>query len=791
MLRRLIPTVLPVLALLIGTARLNAAEDMPALADLPPSLKAGVPEAALPTGAVVHVRISGLMPLLAALNDAAVPFVPREAVPAEWKAHLQAPQPLLSLLGEEMAGKPLTPASFASDLGLASDRPLTLSLYAGDPESSWVLALPIADEAALGQLVMNLLRPRRCEPIEIGAGPRGEGARSRGWHIVGTNQSLPRDCLALRSPDTLYLFGGMAPATLALGNGVRLDADPIIAAMPPGELAVALSTSPLKPFVGMLAKQFGEIPPRSIARMRRNLLRGIPPEAIANLNLQLRLRLGIASVDQALDYVECLLTASAETMVPALAKTLMGIDGAAFSVRMSADQARLQVAVLAEGIEQLLPAPMPLAEVRAALAALPGDRLVVSASGRTPRAQPSALAAAWLASLGQKLEAKQLDGGLLVALATYWRDRKPALELGSEVPWALTADCSPSPRPAEARSLEAYIAGFQLQHLAVPGLIAFPTQGEAFLTRHLTARAEVANGNDSLFARLMHDAGQSERWIRPVARFRAEPRQGKPVKLVFEDAYVTRSGLFGYSQHELVNRTIWYSADRGGLTLMQRVDGDGASWLDEPAPPARALPPALGHLLDLVEEGSATAEMARLLPLLPRILEEGTRLEQAARTEIDDYLAKAVQVIDANRGDQQQMMQALVALPMPLMVASLNVDEDQELYCMLPGNLRYPRPAVMPVVARLFAGVTAQAEALGGMVATSKAAPGRCTFTVVQDLRGAALLVRSTGDVLWREFLGRPDPAAAVMQAIGAPHDGERVDHEQVVVYNLVWPRGR
>ncbi len=789
--------ILVLAALLVSTlipiSRIEAAEaddagdvQMPKLADLPVSLPAGAAEAVLPVGAVLHVRLSQLATLLDHIDGLVMGFVPEQAVPKPMRKYLGQPKPLLAWLGDQTVGGPLTPAAISERFGIAADRPLTVTWYADDLPRSWVLSLPIGHDESLAALLMNTLRPRSCESCAIGA--------QKGWHIAGTNQDLPGECFAARSQDTLFLFGSMRTATSAVAGGAKhLSDDPLIAGLPASDLCVAASALPVKPMIAMMAKQFGTIPPGAIKQWRAQFLRMIPPDALGNLNFQLRWRAGIADVNQLLDYAECLVTASAETFVPTIASSLMGIDGLALGIDLRPEQVKVRLAIAAAGVETFASSPLPLAEVRAAAASLPGERLMLSASGRAAPPKKSEMIAAWGTNLAQKLKAKDLPGGLLVAMATFWRDAKPPLELDAEVPWMLSSACQPEPAAAgaEATSLADYAESLKARMVVAPELVAFPKQADGFLEKHLAARAAAGNGNEELFNRLMREVGHDDRWIDTVSRFHAEPRAGKPTKLVYENAYVTRTGILSYSQHELVNRTIWYGDVRGPLQLLQRVQGDHLSWLDDAAPAAKPLPAAIAKLFDQVEDGSDSLQMARVLPLLPRVVEELARVERVAHAEIDAYLEQAIAVINRNQGKQEQMVAELSKLGMPMQVASLNINQDHLLYCVLPGNLRYPRPLVVPILQRLLAGFTAKADEAGGMLVTTKAAPGRYTVTVVQDLRALALLVKSTGNAVFNEFLGKPDPTKTLRDAVSAVGDGEPNEQGEVILYNLLWPRPR
>jgi hypothetical protein len=121
-------------------------------------------------------------------------------------------------------------------------------------------------------------------------------------------------------------------------------------------------------------------------------------------------------------------------------------------------------------------------------------------------------------------------------------------------------------------------------------------------------------------------------------------------------------------------------------------------------------------------------------------------------------------------------------------VTSLNQGANHQLYCVLVGNLRYPRPLISDTLRSLLADVLPDAGHLGGMVISTKASPGVYSVKVTQDLRGLAMLVKSGGNAVWTQFLGTADPKQALQHAIGNPEDGAPNPASETILYNTIWP---
>lgn len=754
------------------------AADPPRLADS--GVPVGRSEDLLPPGAALHLRIGNLARSLDNLDALARQFVPEKTLPAETRALLAQPRGLLRHVGQLTVGAPIDADLVARLAGIDATRPVTFTLYPGLAGLDWVLCLPVADHAALTGLIMNRTRARSFVPLVIGT--------RQGWMVTGANPELPERLVVLCSADAAYICSSEVIAARIAGS-TKLATDPLIARLAAtADLTVAISTAPAKPFIQMFAMQFSRLQPRMVDGMRKQVLRGIGEEGMRGLNLQLRLYLGISSVQEALDYAECLVGAGMETFVPAVSKTLMGVDGAALSVEILPDAVRAGLVVQAAGIESHAGKPLPLPEIGKALAALPVERMWFSATGGRAATLPGSLRADWAGLASRKLVAKGVTSAFLPALAEYWRSEERVPVLEDAAPWVLRSSVRPVEVTPAGPGLDAWIAAAQVA-VPMPDLEVTPRQDADAAVTTFTAMAAVENRNAARWTKALTASIGDTRWLDGTSRFRREARVGKADRLVYEDAWITRSGLFGYSQHELVNRIIAYSAQREGLQLLQRVDGDRTCWLDDPPAKAAGLPAAVANLLAQVPAGADQLSVVRILPGLKGIIDGTESLELALRHDLDGYIAACTTAVNAHPDDQEAIMAALQRIPMPLVVASLNIAPvTRELYLVLPGTLRYPRPAFSPVLRQMFAETLQRADLHGGLVAWTRFEPGSMTVAVHQDLRGLAWLVRTTGNTVYDVFLATPDPLARLRRLLGHEADGEPNPGDQVILYNTFWP---
>ncbi len=779
---RFVSTSFFILVLGVLGSSLGAAEP-PTLNDsgLPP----GPAEQVLPAGAILHVRLGNLERTLASLDSLITSFVPEKALPPPLQKLFAEPQPVLAFIGQNSVGAPINKELIAQMTGVDISGAVSLTVYLGAGQMDWALAVPTADPQALTGLLMNMLRPRRFDVVDVG----------KGWIIEGSNPELPRTLRVVTSATTTYVCSPGLAARLGDAGTPRLNSDAIFSTIDAQQdVVIAVSTQAVKPMIGLIAKQVMRQYPQIAASVRSTMVRNMPPEMLRGMNLQLRLYSRFTNVDEALNFAEAMVTAAVETGIPALSSVFGSIDGGLISVSVRPTGFHIEAAAQADGLGDNQAAPLPVETLRAAIALVPEGSRWFSAAGATLTEQAAVVTnVPWLVTWLDRTQALLLTKGItspvLAAMATYYREYEDVPAFTALAPWVVTTTGAPHAAVPQGVPLSELIAFFANIPLQQPAVQIFPSLGTDALAGQFATRAAVENRNATRLAAMLAGTWGDHRFASETVRFRREPRPGKAERLVYENVWISRSGLFGYSQHELINRTIAYVKEQGPFQLLQQMNGDGPCWLDQPLPTATELPPVLNTLLEKVPAGADHIAVVRVLPVLGDILNVITAVEGSARLDLDTYIAASVDAINAHVGDQDAIIKALLAIPIPLIVQSLNIDPTTHtLYLALPGNLRYPRPAVMPVMTALFADHLAHNANQGGVVCWRVAGPRRLTVGSDQDLRGLADLVRSVGNNAWEQFFSAGRPQQALMETLGSPQDLQPVPPEEQILVNTLWP---
>ena len=748
------------------------------------ALPAGAAESVLPQGAILHLRLGGLAQVLESLDRLVVPFVPSKALSAEQREFLAQPQPLLAFLGAQSVGQPLTPALVSQISGIASDRPLTLTFYPASPQQGFVLALPIADRAALAGLLMNTTAAVMAEPIDLGGKP--------GLDIIGGNSDLPERFVAVTSPDMLYLCGSpeLARQIVAAAGGQALATSPAVAKAladhAKADLAIVIDAGMLKGLLPMAQQNFATIPPGSIAEARAALAK-IDRPTRAQIDLRLHMQFGIG-LDALVDYSECLAVGTYEVLFAALMRELAGLDGIALAIDLGERDQRATLALYSAGVVPAnWPKAIPRAAVKAGLALLPGDRDLIAIAGQDPAATPSAFTAAWVATVNAKLAAKRLPPTFGALLTRFAAGQMSAPTLAARVPWMIDTQVTtaPAPRPAAAASLGEWATaiGRWLSSGGTSSVTLLPTTDGALLEKHLREVAAAADANAAAWNALSEPLFGAP-FADTAHRVRAEPAKDGVGTIISEDAWITRSGIFGYTQHELINRSITRWRTFAGHLLVQRSASD-TRWLTTVAAQPRPLTPALAGLLALPPADASAIAAGRQLHLVIDLVDLLVDLETLARRELDAYLAQAKALDAKHAADPEALAEALAGIDMPLLMVALERGRDGQLSIRLLADLRYPRPAAMPLVRGLFADYAAKADRLGGGVAWQRVSPGRIEWALVQRSDALAALVQTVGDALYGTYLNDRQGQQTLQRTLNVRGDGRPMGPS--LVTNPLW----
>ena len=157
------------------------------------------------------------------------------------------------------------------------------------------------------------------------------------------------------------------------------------------------------------------------------------------------------------------------------------------------------------------------------------------------------------------------------------------------------------------------------------------------------------------------------------------------------------------------------------------------------------------------------------------------KVEDLAHKELAAYLANAERLVAAGN------LEELTRDDPPILMLSLNKDaQTGKLYCVLPGGICYPMPKLVPTVRSLLKGYLEKADEVGGAVAFTRAVPGAYEIHAVQSTEALALLVKTTGNRVYEQFLSSQEGMQKARQLLVTPRDG-RTDPEEALVWNTFW----
>ncbi|MCL4181375.1 MAG: hypothetical protein KJ072_27010 [Verrucomicrobia bacterium] len=754
-----------------------------------PGLPPGLAREVLPaTGALVHLQIHDVLSVLEGVEEIVVSGVPEKLLPPDAQDLLRSEHPLLTLLGMQAFQQPLTPELFAQLSGLDPRGTATLTLYLGDPRRMFILSLPARSREPLANVLSAALRPSRIEEIDLNGRPA--------LRIASTQIAFAPEIYLLGSEDAVYLCGdrSLAIALFDTPSAQRLTSDGFMQrALPQNEdcqIRLVLNPAALKPFALQLQTLRG-IAGIILPMQRQQLLANLPPEAREQLEMQVQSQLGVRDLEQFADYAECVLLASLEQFTDFVSSNATAFEGLTVAANLKGRFNKATVKVYSQkSTDGQGTAPVPLEEIRQALAWLGPEYQSFHVTGRKPEPKDRPVLNAWIQRVQSKLVAKGLDSIGLDRLVKLLEERTAIPTLESRVPWTLTvqAPLRPLPNLETAPSLEEYFATLDLPVCRPVQLVAGKDQ--AFLASCFRAETEALNRNRQLTMDFFDSFQKQRPLFDRINRFDAAPLDHGVTRYVRESAWITRGGLFGYDQHELVNRKIVWARQLDHYLVFHR-GATASPWLanlDQARP--RGIAPGVNRLLDRVPNGSSDIRVNRVLAGLPDLIDWVDALERRLHRDAADYVTHAQQTLD-NAPDLDQAKHKIRGLRMPLLVGSVHLDPaTRKVYTLLPAGeaaLTLPRARVVPLLRELLAGYAAQANEVGGSVTYSRTGGGAWEFTTLQSWEALATLTRTFGNSLAEQYLSSPSGLDTLQQKLAAPRDLDPTVFDEAIARNPNW----
>ncbi len=744
---------------------------------------AETPEAVLPAGALFHLRINGARRLLGDASELVQAFIPEKTLPPPLRQALTEPNSLLGLIGALTVGTPLSVDQLVAISGVDPDRPISLSLYPGRPEQAFALTIPVVDLAAFSALMTHLMPQHQVERIKLD-----------GKSIYRIQ--VPNAHLFVTCADKMVSVCGsalLARQMLIAPPEARLDRSPFIMdtlqQYAQTNLVFVVDASPLKPMLPAL-RRFARIPDAAISKTRSDLFGELDDASRRQIDHQLRLRMGIRDIEQLADHVECLVTASYEVLFETLLGQATNFNGLAFSIDLTRDFQSIRFSAYSKSIVTDEEArPLPLAELNKIVSKLPGTHNAFVFSRQRQPAQKPMILGNLLDRIGSKMRQKELPLAFYKAMQRAYDACRPEQSLESKVPWMLSAKVrSPACQPPDQySSMQAFLTALGEVDTAHPSLVkvqAIPHQPKGFLESHFEEQVGARNANDRSYRQWLGDLGAGQPFYLKDSRSSVQQLDRGVTKFTQETSYTTHWGLFGYNEHELINRRFTLAHNLDEYTLLYPGGRDPSVLVDFPPQP---MPVAIVRLLAKanVPRGTHNLEVLRFLHLANDAVDMLVSLETLIHRDLGSYLAKAEAIRD-EEGTQEEVLRKLVALEMPLEVFQLKIDSDDRLYLTTPVGLTYPRPKIIPEALVLLKDYRAAAESLGGSVVYQRAVDGQYDLVWVQSTEALATLVRTVGNNIVERYLSDAEGYAKLQRLALTPHDHEQGSHPAILT-NTLW----
>ncbi len=434
--------------------------------------------------------------------------------------------------------------------------------------------------------------------------------------------------------------------------------------------------------------------------------------------------------------------------------------------------------------------PIPMDRVTQTLAWLGPDTQSFTVTGKKLQPKESPILTAWAKRVQTQCTARGLEWSGLTRFVEMLDQLRPVPTLESQTPWTLStwAPLQPLPPLKDAASLETY---FALLDLPVHRPVKItPDQGRSFLETCFRGETEAMNRNRELGLAFENSLQPQNPWCAQENRFEMARLDGGVTRYTRESVWTSRTGLFGYDQHELVNRKVVH-ARRLGDYLVYHRGAKGSSWLAGlTSGSSGQVAPGVAALLDRVPEGANYVSVQRYLQRLPHCLGWIDALESRLHADVRAYLKKAQAAVDSS-ADLESAKHAIRGMKMPGLVGSVNIHpETREVYALLPtGNLplMLPRPKIVPLVQAVFEDYAAQADSLGGSLVYTRVGDGSYHFTAMQSTAALTTMTRTVGNALFEKYLAFQDGSAQLMRKVGVPRDGDRSTFDEVIARNPQW----
>ncbi len=740
------------------------------------------------TGALIHLQFDNLLGWLEGVEEILVAAIPEKAAPPDVQALLQTEHPLLTLLGMKTLEQPLTPELLAQATGIDTRGVVSLTLYLGDPRRMFILSLPTHVREPLVPMLNAALQPSKVEAVNIGD--------KKAIRLVSQRLKFLPELYLVSSSDTLYLCGNrslvqglqLTPAAQRFGKNPFLSR--ILSATDKKQMRLVLNPAMAKPLAVQL-QTVSMIAQMMIPQQRAALLKRVPQEIKDQIEMQMRMQLGVRDLDQLIDYAECIVLATLDQMIDFVSERMQAFEGFTVAANLKDGFIEFSTGLHSTRFKANAGiAALPMDQVKQALAWLGPDTQSFTVTGKKPQKKESPILSAWAKRVEKQCKTKGLDWPGLTRFVEMLNELRTVPAVESQTPWLLStsAPLHPAPSLKDAASLEDYFVSIES---SVYGPVKImPDQGKNFLKTCFREETEALNKNRELSLAFDNSIQKQNPWCAQENRLDMASLDGGITRYTRESVWTSRSGFFGYDQHELVNRKILH-ARRVDDYLVTHRGAQGSPWLAGlKASQSSQIAPGVVDLLDRVPEGANHVSVQRYLQRLPKVMGWIADLEARLHADVVEYLKKAQAAVD-DSPNIEAAKHAIRGMKMPIIIGSVNIHpKTHQVYALLPtGNLplMLPRPRIIPLAQTLMEDYAAQADSLGGSLVYTQVNDESYQFTAMQSTAALTTLTRTVGNALFENYLAFQEGPQQLMRKIGTPRDGDITAFDEVIARNPQW----
>ena len=743
-------------------------------------------EEILPGNAIVHARIRNIQQVLENIESLALNSIPHQALPPAIQPLFNAENPLLTLLGMPIVQAPLTSEAIAERLGIDSEAEITLTLYPGIPTQFFIASIGMADAATLTRTLSMAFGPQELIATSIGG---------RQMIRIKSNR-LPMGSLYIScSNNRAYITGEPSllvhlhdPGTVpALADDEHMGE--VLGLVKNKDLVVSINPELIKPFTSQLPF-YKYLPLSFLNQARDQFLNQMPEQQRRMIEKQIEQQVGIKSLDEVADYAECLITATYEQVFESIYDNIDGFNGTTFAIRIDNDYPELSFYFHHDRIRANEDTqPIPLAAAEAALERMASSSNHIKVTGREISSQPSPWVSRWIERTRSLMNNKGLDTKIVdTVLSLYEKTQRPD-SIEAKVPWTIqmSAAVNSAAPLSSFDTIAALIADRQANAFITQTrpVTVVPQRNASFLKQHFQDQIDARSTNHSL-TKEIYPQSSAPGLIATEQRLSEATLPNMVTQLTLENAYISRTGLFGYNQHEFINRKIYLARPTDNYLVFHQASKD-ASWLSSLDSNSHTQSGfALQHLVDRLPKDVNAFTAHRGINHLVDAVSWIQDAEALVHRDIENYLSE-VEELANNSSDRESLLNEIQSLPFSPAVASVNQDENGKFYCLLPGNITFPRAKITPLLGELIAPVKRSIENTGGLIAYTRTMEGTKEWSIIWNTEGVSNLIQSVGNTIVKKYLHGTEGIQEVMKLAVNERDRNPERLSEILGKNPAW----